>query len=286
MDEVQRRGFSISSIGAAASRTKVRKKIRLKPVKSVQTTVELRIKDLKAETSALIDSGATENFVHQRLVTKLKIPRRRLVKPRTARNVDGTINKAGKILHTVHLTIQHRGIRRDLPFYVTELGQDNMILGYPFLKLAQPEIDWDNGTMKGKVTATTENPLERPPVHLKKTTTSTQLAITEANKKEEKPWHQIVPKEYHSFRKVFNEEASKRIPEPKPWDHAIDLKPNAPASFDCKIYPLSPREQQAMEEFLDKHLQKGYITPSKSPYASPFFFVKKKDGKLRPVQDY
>jgi hypothetical protein len=32
--------------------------------------------------------------------------------------------------------------------------------------------------------------------------------------------------------------------------------------------------------------EKGYIRPSKSPYASPFFFVRKKDGKLRPVQDY
>jgi hypothetical protein len=31
---------------------------------------------------------------------------------------------------------------------------------------------------------------------------------------------------------------------------------------------------------------KGYICPSKSPYASPFFFVKKKDRKLQPVQDY
>ena len=31
---------------------------------------------------------------------------------------------------------------------------------------------------------------------------------------------------------------------------------------------------------------KGYIQPSKSPYASPFFFVKKKDGKLGAVQDY
>lgn len=36
----------------------------------------------------------------------------------------------------------------------------------------------------------------------------------------------------------------------------------------------------------DEHLKKGYIRPSKSPMASPFFFVKKKDGKLRPVQDY
>jgi hypothetical protein len=28
------------------------------------------------------------------------------------------------------------------------------------------------------------------------------------------------------------------------------------------------------------------IQPSKGPYASNYFFVKKKDGKLRPVQDY
>ena len=29
-----------------------------------------------------------------------------------------------------------------------------------------------------------------------------------------------------------------------------------------------------------------YIRPSISPYASSFFFIKKKDGKLRPVRDY
>jgi len=33
-------------------------------------------------------------------------------------------------------------------------------------------------------------------------------------------------------------------------------------------------------------MRKGCIHPSKSPYATPFFFIKKKDGKLRPVQDY
>jgi len=38
--------------------------------------------------------------------------------------------------------------------------------------------------------------------------------------------------------------------------------------------------------FLDEQLKKGYIRLSKSPYASPFFFIKKKDGKLHPVQDY
>jgi len=41
-----------------------------------------------------------------------------------------------------------------------------------------------------------------------------------------------------------------------------------------------------VQKFLNDKLEKGYICESKSPYASPFFFVRKKDRKLRPVQDY
>ena len=41
-----------------------------------------------------------------------------------------------------------------------------------------------------------------------------------------------------------------------------------------------------MDEFLDENLRSGRIQPSKSPMASPVFFVKKKDGSLRLVQDY
>ena len=45
-------------------------------------------------------------------------------------------------------------------------------------------------------------------------------------------------------------------------------------------------EDQALVAFLDEQLKKGYIRPSKSPYTSPFFFIKKKDRKLCLVQDY
>jgi hypothetical protein len=38
---------------------------------------------------------------------------------------------------------------------------------------------------------------------------STQLAIDKASKKEKKEWHQLVPKEYQHFKRVFSEEASK-----------------------------------------------------------------------------
>ena len=64
------------------------------------------------------------------------------------------------------------------------------------------------------------------------------------------------------------------------------MKPNAPASINCRVYPLSPREREEQKKFLATNLRLKHIHRSKSPYASGFFFIKKKDGKLRPVQNY
>jgi Reverse transcriptase (RNA-dependent DNA polymerase)/RNase H-like domain found in reverse transcriptase len=54
----------------------------------------------------------------------------------------------------------------------------------------------------------------------------------------------------------------------------------------CKTYPLTKPEMEAAKKFLDENQAMGYIEPTNSPYSSPFFFIKKKDGTLRPVQDY
>ena len=85
---------------------------------------------------------------------------------------------------------------------------------------------------------------------------------------------------------MFSEQEAQRFPGPRLWDHAIELKKDAPATLPGKIYALTQDEQKALQEFIKEHVQKGYIRPSKSPYAAPFFFIKKKDGQLRPVQDY
>ena len=83
-----------------------------------------------------------------------------------------------------------------------------------------------------------------------------------SRKEIQQTWDQILPKQYHCFKKVFSQEESKWLPRPKPWDHAIDLKPDAPASFDCKIYQLVPKEQEALKEFLKEHQEKKYIKPA------------------------
>ena len=56
--------------------------------------------------------------------------------------------------------------------------------------------------------------------------------------------------------------------------------------MDCRVYPLSPREKEAAQKFIKENLRLKRIRRSKSPYASGFFLVPKKDGKFRPTQDY
>ncbi len=49
---------------------------------------------------------------------------------------------------------------------------------------------------------------------------------------------------------------------------------------------MTQGEKESLAKFIKEQLAKGYIRPSRSPYSSPFFFIKKKSGELCPVQDY
>ena len=75
---------------------------------------------------------------------------------------------------------------------------------------------------------------------------------------------------------VFSKESFDILPDRKIWDHAIELIPGSTPS-NCKVYPLAPNEQKELDDFLKEHLSTGRIRPSKSPMASPVFFVKKKE---------
>jgi hypothetical protein len=117
-------------------------------------------------------------------------------------------------------------------------------------------------------------------------TYSQQIAEEASKGKALRTLDEIVPEHYQDFSKVFSEEESNRLPTHKAYDHVIDLKPDAPESLRSKVYPMPMNEQAELDRFLEENLKKGYIVPSKSPMSSPVFFIKKKDGKLRLIQDY
>jgi len=95
----------------------------------------------------------------------------------------------------------------------------------------------------------------------------------------------LVPEKFHWWIKVFGKKQSERMPTRKLWDHMIEVKEGF-VPRKGKVYLLSREEKEEVREFVKEQLRKGYIRPSKSPQTALVFFVGKKDGKKRMVQDY
>ena len=79
---------------------------------------------------------------------------------------------------------------------------------------------------------------------------------------------------------MFSKHKSEKMLLRKPYDHAIDFMEGAKLPKPAKVYPLSLAERNSLDTWIDEELRKGYIHPSTSPIAAPFFFVKKHDGSL------
>ena len=87
------------------------------------------------------------------------------------------------------------------------------------------------------------------------------------------------------FELVFAKEDFDILLDHRQWDHAIKLVPGLEPK-SSKVYSLSPVEQKELDSFLEENLHTGRVHPSKSSIVAPVFFIKKKDGSLRLVQDY
>ena len=191
---------------------------------------------------------------------------------------------------------------------VTGLGKQQIILGFPWLREQNPDINWQTGEFKWRprtfqVTTkhgltpmqlakalvrkqlgykthkleTTimeemdeqenlnhmQNPLPQTELATlittilgdasselwinAKTTTATAIQAEINQQKEDHPLTEQIPREYHQYLDVFNENKAERFPESRPWDHKIELKEGfQPKSF--KTYNLTPEEQRELDK--------------------------------------
>jgi len=249
--------------------------------RAIHADIQFHSRTLHQEASALIDSGATDNFISLDLVDNFFIPTINLPKPKTVRNIDGTRNSIGTINQAAHLDLTYNGKKNTHNFYVIDLGEDHMVLGMPFLAAVNPEINWTEGELQGKVLAATTDAhkwkpnqdskvskmfIKRrrdgymlhdtsppygerlflnvtPEDYIRRTTTAIKLAA-EAIDTTKQTWQELIPAEYHCFGKVFSDKEAERFPDSHPWDHAIDLTPEVPLILNCKVYPLAEGQQE------------------------------------------
>ena len=189
---------------------------------------------------------------------------------------------------------------------VCDLGRTEVILGMPWLAAHNPEIDWEKGEVKmtrcpplcGKSDKVRKDQEKREAIRRRQARRVEEERAIDWAADEKEDWGReeemeidhrkiegMVPRKFHQWLKVFGKVELERMPVRKVWDHAIDLKEDFKAS-KAKVYSLSRNERDEVQEFVEEHLRKGYIRPSKSQQTSPVFFVGKKDGGKRMVMDY
>jgi len=160
-------------------------------------------------------------LLHERKVhTTNEARKKTFTKARKIWNIDNTANQAGNITHYITLDIQTGGVQKTIQFLITNIGNEDIILGYPWMAAFEPQFTWRNGVIHENelpIILRSVNPSipGKNPIIAQikgdsqsRATTSTELAIKaqQYTKKVE------VPTEYQQFAKVFSEQESKRFP--------------------------------------------------------------------------
>ena len=202
----------------------------------------------------------------------------------------------------VDLHVQTQGRTEQMRFLVTDLGTEDLILGYPWLAVFEPKFQWRDASIDveylpiiiqslnwKKIRQQIQDPIDPfPESHISRIKT-TPLSDAEKDQIVQDLSHECeiktsiasqlvqeaqqytkkveIPKEYKRHWRVFSEEEAHQSPPSRPWDHAIELKEGMPKAIDCKVYPTTLTEDEALKNFIQEQLEKGYISKSKLPYA-------------------
>ena len=214
------------------------------------------------------------------------------------RNVDGTNNSEGAIIHQVEYNVYYKSHVERMRMDVYDLGKTEVILGILWLAVHNPKINWETKEIKMTRCLPLCSGRSQTKEKVKRIVTLKKERIVrwainnkedwgkeEEIKEDHRKIEEMVPKRFLKWKKVFGKVELERMPTRKIWDHAIDLKEMF-KSRKGRIYLLSKMKRKEVQKFMEDQLRKGYIRPSKSPQTSPVFFVDKKNKSKQIVMDY
>ena len=291
-----------------------------------EVTVKIRLERTDTQegitVEALLDSGVTGLVMSSEFARKQGFKLKKLERLMQVRNIDGSFNKEEPIENIIEVNIYYKGHIERTEIDVIGGQKWSVILGMPWLAYHNPTINWRTGEVKmtrcpeecGKQWRPVQGKSgwEKQEEEEAKEKAKKKKEEKEKKKKQKKGktveirkvveeweiWNEeeeaaklepevkkLVLERFHKWIKMFGKKQSERMPTRKLWDHAIDMKEGF-VPRKGKVYPLSREEREEVREFVKEQLWKGYIRPSKSPQMAPVFFVGKKDGKKRMVQDY
>ncbi|GBG88751.1 hypothetical protein CBR_g48279 [Chara braunii] len=264
-----------------------------------------RIQIGQAACNALLDCGATRNFISQSFMTRagLGAQVRRKSHPTTVALADG---KTKQLLDRYISAVPvYFALHASEPVTFDVLDTDfDVILGMPWLSSADHTVNFHRRTLTIRDATGAEVPCTIPPrssircqvvsaksfrdtcrsehveeigIALLRTVPTTDSSSTEVSSDPR------VTRLLDEFSDVF-ETPSGIVPD-RPIAHEIILEAGAVPPKGC-IYRMSEEELTVLCAQLDDLLDKGWIRPSSSPYGAPVLFVRKKNKDLRLCIDY
>ena len=234
--------------------------------RDLKIPLQLELLDSKRTLSAtaLLDSGCTGSSIHSEYVKNNNIPVHKAASPIPIYNADGSRNKAGEITEFVEIRLKIGDHSEKIDLAVVNLGSKEIFLGHDWLVRHNPLIDWTTGKITFTRCHCIKNPFPLPDsnpndkwdeeleegdrilainfeeaIEIRTVHKANELAAKANESKEKKTFEEMVPEAYRDFANLFEKENFDELPTHKPWDHAIELVPNAKNTLDCKVYPLN-----------------------------------------------
>lgn len=200
--------------------------------------VSIEVSNKEHYVSALVDSGAAVNLIHEDLVQELKIPTLPCIPSINITAVDNKPIGQGISQQTFPITLKVGLFHTEkISFYVISSPKNQIILGHPWLAIHDPSISWNQGEIT-KWSLHCQEHFFNSKITFPCLTTSVESPDTSTKT--------VIPSEYSEFSDVFNKANATQLPPHRPWDCAIELLPNITPP-KSKVYPLSRPETQAME---------------------------------------
>ncbi|TXT06920.1 uncharacterized protein COLE_06251 [Cutaneotrichosporon oleaginosum] len=227
--------------------------------------------------TALVDTGATQNFVHPDLVEQLGLELTPLRSPRSVQLADGSVAEV-KSSVTAEIVFGDGFDAYTGTFYVFRTHPERVVLGDTFMRTVQPFLDYTQGRLRPRPTESMLVAAEQP--RAVRHTVTNELDADEARELEAQ-----LPHEYRDLADVFSPKLADRLPPHTEFDHAIELEPGARLRVG-PCYQASAAQLQQLRDMVTENLKKGFIRESSSSFAAPTLFAKKKDGPDRICHDY
>ena len=223
----------------------------------------------------LLDSGADKSFIDREVVHQLGIDTVPLDSPIETQALDRrSLARVERRTVPVNLLVSGNH-HKSISLLVISSPLSPVVLGYPWLKTHNPQIDWVTGRVISWSTHCLSHCLG----------SAQSPRASELGSATAPPNLSSVPEEYHNLGVVFSKSHALSLPPHRPYDCAIDLLPGSPLP-SSHLFNLSHPERESMEDYIGQSLAAGIIRPSSSPVGAGFFFVSKKDRSLRPCIDY